>query len=167
MIYLVAILVRFWAQVHKTPGCWTWTGGCNADGYGRMRIGTGQRIRAHRISWFIHHGPVPVGMCVLHRCDNPPCINPDHLFLGTNPDNTADRHSKGRSACGDRSGARLHPDTHVRGERSPLAKLAERQVVSIRELWAHGAERRELSENFNVTPCHIDKIVSRRAWRHL
>lgn len=86
---------RFFAQVEKTPGCWKWKGVKRRFGYGAMAIGkTG--IIASRASWIIHNGPIPDGMQVCHRCDNPECTNPEHLFLGTNADNTRDSVAKGR-----------------------------------------------------------------------
>jgi hypothetical protein len=87
--------VRFWAKVSKGDGCWIWTGSRNPKGYGRLN--TGNRVRlAHAISWELSHGAVPDGLWVLHRCDNPPCVRPDHLWLGTAADNTADMVAKGR-----------------------------------------------------------------------
>ncbi len=90
---------RYWAKVEKTnDGCWGWVSGTDAFGYGRLIAPGGRKnLKAHRVSWELHNGPIPGGMCVLHRCDNPPCSNPDHLFLGTKADNVADMNAKGRS----------------------------------------------------------------------
>lgn len=90
---------RFWARVQKGDGCWEWQGTRIAHGYGRLRVGS-ERVLAHRYSWRITNGPIPAGMSVLHRCDNPPCVRPDHLFLGTQLDNNRDRSAKGRSYRG-------------------------------------------------------------------
>lgn len=94
---------RFWNHVEAIPegsGCWEWTGATVKDGYGRVELShLGKRIRAvmaHRLSWGIHMGPIPPGMSVLHHCDNPPCVNPAHLFLGTQADNIRDMILKGR-----------------------------------------------------------------------
>lgn len=85
---------RFWAKVDKTGDCWVWTAATNPKGYGQFYV-EGMRL-AHRVSWILAHGPIPDDLCVLHRCDHPPCVNPAHLFLGTYADNNHDRDAKGR-----------------------------------------------------------------------
>jgi len=87
---------RFWSRVQKTEGCWLWTGCVNSTGYGSGTFGKARTHMAHRFSWEIAHGPIPDGLCVCHRCDNPRCVRPDHLFLGTRSDNQNDRVAKGR-----------------------------------------------------------------------
>ena len=87
---------RFWVKVVRGPDCWNWNGGKLVEGYGRF-VDRGKYVLAHRVSWEIHNGPIPEGLCVLHRCDNPPCTNPDHLFVGTHGDNARDRAAKGRN----------------------------------------------------------------------
>jgi len=91
---------RFWGKVQKTDSCWIWTGGTNGHGYGSLVIDhTGNhRIYAHRLSWIIHYGEILNGLQVLHKCDNPLCVNPEHLFLGTQKDNMDDMMAKGRKA---------------------------------------------------------------------
>src|SRR6266567_1582450 len=90
---------RFWPKVRKTSTCWLWTGMKHYKfGYGFFQVGIGDRQLAHRISWKIHNGPIPDGLYVLHKCDTPPCVNPDHLFLGTYYDNMDDMDQKGRRA---------------------------------------------------------------------
>jgi hypothetical protein len=94
-----AIADRFWAKVEKMPdGCWVWQAARSVSGYGLLAPSGGVRgdRRAHRVSWELHNGPIPAGLWVLHSCDNPPCVNPDHLFLGTRSDNMRDCASKGR-----------------------------------------------------------------------
>jgi hypothetical protein len=85
----------FLSHIDKTGDCWVWTGCLNAYGYGVTRI-NGKLYTAHRFSWFMTHGPIPDGLCILHKCDNPPCVNPSHLFIGTKADNMWDKSFKGR-----------------------------------------------------------------------
>lgn len=94
---------RFWEKVVKTASCWLWTGSAGGFGYGQLHSGTKYNrklLRTHRLSWEIHNGKVPDGLCVLHKCDNPKCVNPDHLFLGTHKDNAQDCMKKGRFVPG-------------------------------------------------------------------
>ena len=86
---------RFWEKVDKTGNCWIWTAACMTNGYGQIWDGSKDR-GAHRISWILHNGPIPNNLHVLHKCDNPPCVRPDHLFLGTPIDNMLDAKAKGR-----------------------------------------------------------------------
>lgn len=89
---------RFWAKVRLSDGCWEWTASLSSQGYGMLKVGGkhGAAMRAHRLSWLLHHGEIPAGQCVLHHCDNRLCVRPDHLFLGSQLDNIADRDKKGR-----------------------------------------------------------------------
>lgn len=92
--------VRFWARVQKTESCWLWTGKPrNGDGYGQMRVNT-RKEYPHRFSYMIHKGPIPKGMVLCHTCDNPACVNPEHLWVGTVADNVLDMHRKGRANNG-------------------------------------------------------------------
>ena len=91
---------NFWENVVKTPYCWEWAGSKQAEGYGRFNLHAGVRMLAHRVSWILTHGKIQAGLCVLHKCDNPGCVRPDHLFLGTRTDNDKDRDNKGRTKMG-------------------------------------------------------------------
>jgi hypothetical protein len=87
---------RFWSKVRKTEGCWEWTAGTYRKGYGKFSVARSTNAQAHRVSWQMGSGPIPDGLFVCHHCDNPSCVRPDHLFLGTNRDNVRDCVQKGR-----------------------------------------------------------------------
>jgi len=87
---------QFWSYTNKSKNCWSWLRACRPDGYGIASVGTNKSKPAHRVSWQLSYGPIPSGLCVLHSCDNPRCVRPDHLFLGTKADNNKDRDNKGR-----------------------------------------------------------------------
>lgn len=93
--------LRFWAAVTKTEDCWTWGRYRDRRGYGRIMMPDHVPALAHRVAWELERGPIPAGLFVLHHCDNPPCVRPDHLFLGTQADNMRDCHSKGRHSISD------------------------------------------------------------------
>jgi hypothetical protein len=99
---------RFWAKVQKGDGCWEWSAGRLPVGYGRFRVSPEREALAHRYSYELNVGPVPDGLCVLHRCDNPSCVRPDHLFVGTHKDNTQDMFGK------DRHGKQFRQRTHCK-----------------------------------------------------
>ena len=117
-------------------GCIEWEGGRTPEGYGRKKIGT-KYVLTHRQAWEKLHGPIPVGMCVLHRCDNPPCRNVEHLFLGTRGDNNRDRHQKGRTKTGSKphthckKGHELTPDNsyvHPHGRQCRRCKIVKSTI---------------------------------------
>ena len=148
---------RFMKYVRKCQPdcCWEWTGYRDVDGYGRPHVKVNGRwgsARANRISWELHRGPIPPGLHVLHRCDNPSCVRPDHLFLGTNLDNVHDRDRKGRVAVGEHHGN---------------AKLTESQVREIRARRVHGESPSKLASAFNVDTTTIWLILKNRTWRHI
>lgn len=159
---------RFWRKVDKNGPivrpelgpCWIWMSTrCAGGRYGSFRIGTTMRL-AHRMAWAIARSE-PGTSFVLHKCDNTHCVNPDHLFLGTQSENMADMHSKGRAV-------------NPRGEAHSQAKLTESEVRSIRELHVPGYAGRgtpggnhALAKRFGVTPDAIRRIVSGETWRHL
>ena len=108
---------RFWSKVEKAEGCWPWTSATRGGGYGRFWL-RGECQQAHRVAWLLSHPGevIPAGHVVRHDCDNPPCCRPDHLAVGTKYDNDMDRVRRGRSATGERNGARLYPERLMRGE---------------------------------------------------
>lgn len=154
---------RFWLFCPKLPDdeCWEWTSTRTKRGYGCLnyRNDDGHRsIYAHRLSWEIHNGPIPNSLHVLHRCDNPPCVNPKHLFLGTHGDNMRDMFAKGR---------RTHLERMPRGSNNHLAIVSESDVRQIRELRAQGLSLRNIAAMFPVTEGAIWRIVKRITWKHL
>lgn len=165
---------RFWARVEKTDECWLWTAYRLRSGYGWLRVNKVGWL-AHRRSWALCNGSIPDGLFVLHRCDNPSCVRPDHLFLGTHQDNMTDMATKGRGAHGEGHGMRKHPERHpsvtvperlARGERVNTARLTRGQVDEIRALHAAGGvTAKALGERFGVTPSNISQIVRGRTWR--
>ena len=154
-------LAQRWSEkVHVSPGCWEWKGARNEKGYGL--IWTGSKLgKAHRVSWELHFGPIPDGLSVLHHCDNPPCVRPDHLWIGTSADNAQDRQAKGRQnrAPGD---LRKNPP---RGEKA-RHKLTEAQVLEIRRR-AGTTTNAALSREYGVPAMQIGMIISRRSWAWL
>lgn len=180
---------RFRAQVARSgdDACWPWTGRSDPDGYGRIAFGnaakgTFRAHRAHRIAYALARGPIPDGLQVCHRCDNPPCCNPAHLFLGTAAENQHDCFRKGRRARGEANGmrtrpeARLRGDAHwshqrpeflARGERHASAKLDGARVLEIRARSAAGESLYQLARSYGVTPQSIHAIVRRQSWKHI
>jgi hypothetical protein len=147
---------KFWANVdkngkfmpHMETRCWKWTGYGNS--YGQFMTG-GQVVQAHRFSWELHCGPIPDGLHILHKCDNPECTRPDHLFLGTVADNSADMVSKGR-ACS--------------GEDKPNSKLTWADIHRMRRLWNTGKyQQKELAVIFGIARPNVSLIVRNKLWR--
>lgn len=142
----------FWSHVRKGSGCWEWVGATDKDGYGKLKSG-GRTLRAHRVSWQIHRGPIPAGMAVCHECDNPPCTRPDHLFLGSLLVNRRDAKRKGRLV--------------IAGKANPKAKLTEAEVVEIRRRAANGENRERLAAEFGVNRSSIFRIIAGKQWAHI
>lgn len=160
---------RFWEQVDTSGECWTWTGGRLPSGYGRLQENK-RTVLAHRVSWELHFGGAVPKLLVLHHCDNPPCVRPSHLFLGTHKDNAEDRERKGRGnqASGDNSGARRKPETVRRGDTSGMHRLTEQDVHAIRLMYSTGGwTQRGLGQHFNVAHCTIGNVLRGTTWKHV
>lgn len=140
---------RFWRRVRRSLACWTWTGTTVKSGHGHVRR-AGRMVLAHRAAWELAIGPIPDGLCVLHRCDHPSCVRPSHLFLGTPADNTADMVWKRR---------------HRFGERARDARLSASDVECARALNRAGASQRSLSIVFGVSHTSMRKAVLGHHWR--
>ena len=148
-------ITDFWQRVDKQRGgCWNWRGATNSDGYGNVFY-EGTNWKAHRLSYALTSGEIPDGRHVLHRCDNPACVNPDHLFLGNHSDNMRDRAAKGRHNVGDRKGIK-----------HPMARLSEQDVLEIRAL-AGTMCHREIGLRYGVTTNNIHRIIVRKSWKHI
>lgn len=174
---------RFWSHVDKSGNCWLWTGALNKDRYGRFQL-HGAIYNASRVAWTIACGPIPPQYDVCHSCDNPTCVCPEHLFLGTPKDNARDMVLKGRQRGpkGDTHPFRLHPELHPHGDTHPMhlhperlprgekqwcAKLTEDQVRQIRDMNDKGYFRVYIAKVFHVSRSAISAIVNRKTWKHI
>ncbi len=146
---------RLWAKVHRLgpEDCWEWQAGRFDTGYGAFCV-DGQNRGAHRVVYQLECGPIPGGLLVCHSCDNPPCVNPAHLFLGTSADNTADAAAKDRL-------------TFHRGEANGQAKLDDMKVLEIRRRVAAGELHREVAMDFDISCPLVSRIVARKVWTHV
>lgn len=150
---------RFWAQTNKLPadpelaarGCWQWTGGTDEHGYGRIKR-NGKTIHAHVFAWELFNGPMEPGMWGLHKCDHPVCVNPEHIYPGTQIENMRDVSVRLRRA----------------GERNPRAKLGAEDVRAMRAMWEAGERNKsKLSRIYNVSNALVGKIIRRELWKHI
>lgn len=136
---------RFWEKVKKGDGCWLWTSSRGPKGYGQL-WNEGTFWRAHRVSWLLHYGEIPDGKWVLHHCDNPPCVRPDHLYLGTARENSADRERRQRHAH------RAH------------RRLTWSQAEAIRDARKRGVPVKDLAEAYRVSEPTISQITHYRIY---
>lgn len=136
-------------QLDDATGCLEFVGGKRGKGYGCFTVSTGRTEGAHRVAWELENGPIPMGLHVLHRCDNRPCCNPEHLFLGTNRDNIADMIAKGR-------------DRKVQGVESPHAKLTPAAVRSIR---VDGRSYKSIGREYGVSAQTVFRIKRHTVWK--
>ena len=147
--------VRFGLQVVRhANGCWIWQGGKNKKGYGRF-FRNGKSIQAHHAAWELHHGPVPPGLWVLHKCDVPSCVNPAHLFVGTPSDNCQDCIAKGRWR-----------KSVIRGERIGTSKLTPEKVMAIRQR-AESEPAKAIAASYGLSVATIYDVLEGRTWAHV
>ena len=159
------VQTRFWKKVKilEDNECWEWQAGKNYKGYGEFYVAGERHLHAHQISWIHRNDEIPEGMCVLHRCDNPSCVNPNHLFLGTNQDNVTDKMNKGRWKSHFLVGEE-HPQ---HGTNSKFNKLSEQDVKDIREKYKAGQTLRSIAKEFGVVHGVINNIIQGRKWSWL
>lgn len=146
---------RYWAKVNVTDGCWLWTAGVGQTGYGRFKRNHGVFQSAHRYSWEFHYGPILNSLHVLHRCDTPACVRPDHLHLGTPADNRREMVERGR-------------ERHANGESHGRAKLTKPQVLEIRSKYETGeCSYNSLGQEYGVSKRMVGYIVQRKNWQYV
>lgn len=165
LIEKLLISCRFWPKVSYSDdpdGCWDWTAHLNSDGYGSLKIGE-RNVGAHRVSYEIHHGPIPEGLIVRHSCDRPICVNPDHLGIGTHLDNARDRDSRARGSRGDK----VPYENRARGANVNSARLTEEQVKVILQRLAQGERQVDIAADFGVGKALISRIATGKTWQHV
>ena len=158
---------KFWKYVDKSGDCWLWTAGKFVQGYGAFNWSPKSQSKgltryAHRVSWIFANGPIPEGMCVCHSCDNPACVNPDHLFLGTQADNMRDMRGKGRDSV-----AGLFTARKTQGEKNRKAKFTERDALVVKERLAAGECMTSIANDFNCPVSRVYDIKRGRTWTHI
>lgn len=148
------LIDRFNAKYQKDEsGCWIWTASCAGKGYGQIKLpGTRRQIYAHRLSYLIHKGELPDAKHICHTCDNPKCVNPDHLFVGTSQDNHDDMKAKGR---------------HTYGEKSATVKSTTKEVLQMKAMIKAGVPQTKIAALFGLHQTTISKINRAERWKHL
>lgn len=145
--------------------CIEWPRAKSSAGYGQFRY-AGRAVYAHRWMWVMCFGDIPDGMEVCHTCDNPACVNPAHLFLGTHAENMHDAAMKGRTSSGDNHYSRLHPERVPRGDSHPHAKLNRELVSEIRKIHAEGGvEQSDLAARYGVCKATMHDVIHNKSWR--
>lgn len=160
-------------------GCWIWQGAKNPKGYGKININY-KTVASHRLSYVLFNGDIKAGLYVCHTCDNPSCINPKHLFLGTAQDNTHDCFNKGRDKRKGRKLSSIHrarigdfqrgkscPQRGRKGGENPSAKLNSHSVIEIRRKHAAGIKMKDLVSEYKVHRSTILCIIKRKTWKHI
>ena len=159
MVKRTPIEQRFWKYIKKTPTCWLWVGRSkNEWGYGVIGLGgrNAGKERVHRLSWMMHNGAIPPGLFVLHKCDVPACIRPDHLFLGTAADNMKDCLSKNR----------INRSQRTTGEKHYNHKVSLNDVIEIRRRRSGGEFLKTIAADFNITVSAVHSIAKGKNWKH-
>jgi hypothetical protein len=150
---------RFLAKVSQSSGCWMWTAGRFERGYGAFQWQKGKVVKAHRAAWTLFKGEIPEGLFVCHKCDEPLCVNPEHLFLGTARDNSQDMIAKGR-------GKYPGPTSPPKGTQHHKAKLTEAEVLQIRAI-GYSARMIDTANAFGISEANVSSIVRKETWKHL
>lgn len=155
--------IRFWRHVDVTDSCWVWAGSTNEKGYGTFKYSSARPpVRAHRYSWELHNDErLPSGVLVCHTCDTPPCVRPDHLFLGTQLNNICDMLDKQRSPWRDRE------SDEVRALVELVRRLTDDQIAEARCRVASGETQRSVARDLGVDPSTISRLINRRHWATL
>ena len=150
-------VTRFWNKINKTNKheCWEWLGSKDSCGYGRFGFRY-TLLSSHRVAWELTNGKIIDTLHILHRCDNPACCNPDHLFIGTHQDNMNDRDMKGRAGGGS-----------LIGEANPRSKFTEGQIISMRNLYKSGLKQKIIAVKFHTSQPVISAIVNDKYWKHI